>query len=165
MIDYFPRRLAIDPATGSIVPDAVGTVFDAADTAYATPLTVTDLTGVPLASLTAGPTGIFPDFRCPGHTQVVVRAGGFSTPVESMLALALAVIPDPSTAADGAQLTVTAGGYVLTPADATVLGSLQRTYVRFLDEHGLTLPAGSTVTVHVNTGTGQIDDITFERAS
>lgn len=165
LIDYFPKHLAVDPATGSVVPGATGTVFDAADTSFSTPLPVTDMAGVPVAALTAGPTGIFPDFKCPGHTQVTIRSGTFVTPVQSLFALALAVIPDPSSAGDGAQLTVTAGEYVLTPVEATALGSLQRTYVRFLDQNGLALPAGSTVTVRVNTLTGAVDDITFERAS
>lgn len=41
---------------------------------------------------------------------------------------------------------------------------LNTTFVRFVDENGDPLPAGSITTIHVNTVTGEIDDITFEEA-
>ena len=37
-------------------------------------------------------------------------------------------------------------------------------YVRFVDQNGDPLPPGSLTTIHVNTVTGDIDDITFEEA-
>ncbi|QRZ05879.1 hypothetical protein [Mycolicibacterium austroafricanum] len=37
-------------------------------------------------------------------------------------------------------------------------------YVRFVDQNGDPLPVGSLTTIHVNTLTGEIDDITFEGA-
>lgn len=46
----------------------------------------------------------------------------------------------------------------LTQADA------EKNYVRFVDQSGDPLPAGSVTTIHVNTVTGEIDDITFEEA-
>lgn len=39
---------------------------------------------------------------------------------------------------------------------------LTNTFVRFVDQNGDPLPAGSLTTIHVNTVTGDIDDITFE---
>jgi hypothetical protein len=42
--------------------------------------------------------------------------------------------------------------------------ALSATYVRFVDQNGNPLPAGSIATIHVNTTTGDIDDITFEEA-
>lgn len=36
--------------------------------------------------------------------------------------------------------------------------------VRFVDQNGDPLPPGSLTTIHVNTVTGDIDDITFEEA-
>lgn len=42
--------------------------------------------------------------------------------------------------------------------------NLEGTFVRFVDENGDPLPAGSITTIHVNTVTGEIDDITFEEA-
>lgn len=38
-------------------------------------------------------------------------------------------------------------------------------YVRFVDQNGNPLPAGSITTIIINTTTGEIDDITFEVAS
>lgn len=37
-------------------------------------------------------------------------------------------------------------------------------YVRFLDTAGNPLPTGATVTIKVDTGTGAIDDITYQGA-
>lgn len=42
---------------------------------------------------------------------------------------------------------------------------LSATFVRFVDQNGDLLPAGSVTTIHVNTTTGSIQDITFEEAS
>lgn len=42
--------------------------------------------------------------------------------------------------------------------------ALRGTFVRFVDQDGDPLPAGSITTIHVNTVTGEIDDITFEEA-
>ena len=43
--------------------------------------------------------------------------------------------------------------------------NLSATYVRFVDQNGDPLPPGSLTTIHVNTTTGQIDDITFEEGA
>lgn len=40
--------------------------------------------------------------------------------------------------------------------------ALDGNYVRFVDQNGDPLPAGSVTTIHVNTVTGEIDDITFD---
>lgn len=46
-----------------------------------------------------------------------------------------------------------------TSESATILAN---TFVRFIDQNGDPLPAGSITTIHVNTVTGDVDDITFE---
>lgn len=46
--------------------------------------------------------------------------------------------------------------------DAVTKGYADANYVRFVDQNGAPLPAGSITTIHVNTVTGDIDDITFE---
>lgn len=48
--------------------------------------------------------------------------------------------------------------------DSGFAAALSATYVRFVDQDGDPLPPGSLTTIHVNTATGQIDDITFEEA-
>lgn len=45
---------------------------------------------------------------------------------------------------------------------AAVEAVLSNTYVRFVDQNGDPLPEGAVTTIHVNTATGDIDDITFE---
>ncbi len=42
--------------------------------------------------------------------------------------------------------------------------ALTANFVRFVDQNGDQLPVGSVTTIHVNTVTGDIDDITFEEA-
>lgn len=39
---------------------------------------------------------------------------------------------------------------------------LSGTFVVFVDQNGNPLPAGAVTTIHVNTATGEVDDITFE---
>jgi len=53
-------------------------------------------------------------------------------------------------------MTQPASKRLLTEANANA------TYVRFVDQNGDPLPAGSVTTIHVNTVSGDIDDITFE---
>lgn len=49
----------------------------------------------------------------------------------------------------------------LPPLGLSILGLLN-TFVRFVDQNGAPLPLGAVTTIHVNTITGDIDDITFE---
>lgn len=50
---------------------------------------------------------------------------------------------------------------VLDP-DSETRAAMNGTYVRFVDQDGDPLPDGAVTTIHVNTATGDIDDITFE---
>jgi hypothetical protein len=52
-----------------------------------------------------------------------------------------------------------------TQLSATIVAVGKNTFVRFIDQNGNPLAPGSTTTIHVNTETGDIDDITFEEAS
>ena len=82
--DYFDYKLALNGATGNVVPGAEGVVYAIEDTAFLTPLPITDLSGVPLAKLIASPTGIYPPFKVPsGETRVNVVSGPMVTPVTS----------------------------------------------------------------------------------
>lgn len=84
--DYFDYRLAIDPAAGAVVPNATAHVYAVEDTAFASPLPITDVSGTPIAELLASPTGVFPQFMVPsGETQVMVRtSNGIVTPAVSI---------------------------------------------------------------------------------
>ena len=55
-------------------------------------------------------------------------------------------------------MTQPASKRLLTEANAA------NAFVRFVDQNGDPLPPGSLTTIHVNTVTGEIDDITFEEA-
>ena len=63
-------------------------------------------------------------------------------------------------------LAAAVGQYVLEHASEIALSNeeLASAYVRFVDQNGDPLPPGSLTTIHVNTITGEVDDITFEEA-
>ena len=83
--DYFDMKLAWNQAVGNIVPGAVAQVYDLSDTAFTTPLEITDLTDVPLSALIASPTGIYPAFKVPsGQTRVIAKSGTMFTPMASV---------------------------------------------------------------------------------
>lgn len=122
-IDYFSAVPAIDYTVGNVVPNAQAQVYSRADTAFTTPLTITDLNGLafPGNLLVAGPTGIFPDFLCVGYTEVTAVASGLTTPIESYLGRLMRVLPDPSASADGYTLVTQGGVYGLqTPVGADI---------------------------------------------
>lgn len=86
--DYFGAELALDPATGNSVGNAVATVYAIDDTSFATPLTITDMSDVPLANLVASPNGIYPPFKVVGGiTSVMAVSGGLVTPLTSKLGM------------------------------------------------------------------------------
>lgn len=113
--DYFDTKLALNPDTGTVIPNAVAQVYAMSDTAFSTPLPITDMSELPLTALVASPTGVYPPFKCPGHTQVMARAGEAKTPLTSLFGMLLNVIPDPTHADDGDVLTVLNGLFVLDP--------------------------------------------------
>lgn len=84
--DFFVATLALNPDTGTVVPGAVADVYDITDTAFAAPLDITDVAGVPQANLTASPTGVYPAFKiATGEQSVVVKSGDILTPIRSEL--------------------------------------------------------------------------------
>ena len=113
MIDYFDQKLALNDLTSAPLPNAIAQVYAVTDTAFAEPLPITDISGLPMAELRASPSGIYPVFRCAGHTQVIARSGGILTPITSLLGHILLLLPDPAGGYDGQVLGVVAGGYEL----------------------------------------------------
>lgn len=118
LIDYFKVELAVDPATNGPVPGATADVFDASDLTYSTPLAITDMSGTPMSQLVAGPLGIFPPFKCPGHTQIIAKVGDMVTPIDSVLGVVYQVLPDPSGLSNGLVMMVLDGEWIA----ATVTG-------------------------------------------
>lgn len=115
MIDYFPATVALDPLTDAALEGAVAEVFAIEDTSFTTPLSITDIGGVPMANLVAGPTGIFPAFRVDGYTQVVPKVGDIvSPPITSQFGPVLMVLPDPTDEPDGRTIVTQGGVWVTT---------------------------------------------------
>jgi hypothetical protein len=113
--DRFRMQVVVDPATNAPIEGATFTVYDATDTGMTTPLTVTDMTDIPM-TLTSGPLGIIPDFQVVGHYQVlVVSADGTVTPLDSMLSFLLSVWPDPTLLADGYIPKTSGGEWIAAP--------------------------------------------------
>lgn len=99
----------------------------------------------------------------PETVQAAIAAG---TAAESARAAAVEAKTDAeAAAADVAAVVATNDGImkaVLENPEAGFTRELNATFVRFVDQNGDPLPAGSVTTIHVNTVTGAVDDITFE---
>lgn len=115
--DYFDYTQAINPQGGGVLqPNAEALVYAITDTTFSTPLQITDLNGIPMDKLRAGPNSVYPQFKVmTGETQVNVKSGDLVTRLTSILGAPLEVIPDPRNAADGQGMRVQGGEYVLTP--------------------------------------------------
>lgn len=73
----FPGYPAVDPSTNQVVRDAVGQVYAVTDTTFSTPLTVTDLSGVPMTSVKVGPLGVTEQFVTTDQPEVNWKSGSF----------------------------------------------------------------------------------------
>lgn len=84
----FTSRVALDPATGTLVRNAQFQVYAIDDTTYSTPLSITDPTGVPISAVRSTDQGVTEPFNAPdGHDSVVIRSGGYAIPIESLEAI------------------------------------------------------------------------------
>lgn len=84
MADSYSASLALNPATGDVVAGASALIYADTDTAFTTPLPITDMAGVPLAALVSGPSGVYPAFKVVSEaTNVVAKAGTLITPLTS----------------------------------------------------------------------------------
>jgi hypothetical protein len=120
VIDFFDQKVALNPATGGVVPNASAKVYAASDTSFSTPLAITDLTGVPLPDLIASPNGVYPAFKVPGgQTHVLARSSGLTTPIVSVLGAVLTIVPDPTALADGRVIVTSNGAYTTVPSAFT----------------------------------------------
>jgi hypothetical protein len=73
----FPALVAYDPETGVAASGAVGAVYALSDTGFTTPLSATDLAGVPVAVVTANAYGIVPQIQVEDHAIVKWKSGDF----------------------------------------------------------------------------------------
>lgn len=85
--DYFDSLIAYNPDTSELVSGATFQVFAVDDSAFATPLAITDpASGANIATLVSSSIGVLPDFRVAGNPpQVVLKSGAFVTKLTSRL--------------------------------------------------------------------------------
>lgn len=85
--DYYDSLIAYNPDTSELVSGATFQVFAVDDSAFATPLVVTEPTsGATIATLTSSAVGVLPDFRVAGDpAQVILKSGAFVTKLTSRL--------------------------------------------------------------------------------
>lgn len=105
IVGYFPATLAVDSVTGVRLRNAEAQVFAMTDTAFATPLAITDMADVPLTGnkITSNSDGIYPEFKPPaGVSQVIVKSGTALTPMTSISAQASAATAAASSAQEAA---------------------------------------------------------------
>lgn len=75
----FPAMVAVNPlATGSVVANGAGQVYALSDTTYTTPLSITDLSGNPIAILRSNALGLIQPFQTNGYSEVNFRASGLT---------------------------------------------------------------------------------------
>lgn len=135
--DYFEASLALNP-TGGAVPNAIALVYAQTDTAFATPLSITDMTDMPLAQLVASPDGVYPAFKVTsGETHVLAKSGSVVTPITSKLGVMFDIIPDPAEVTTPLTLIAQDSTYQLVPRDE----------VYGVPPDPTTAPAGAVLTV------------------
>ena len=127
--DYFPAAIAYNEATGGVVRNAIAQVFADTDVAFSNPLSITDLTGLPMPTLTSSDTGVYKAFKCPGYVSVNVVSGGVVTPMRSWFGVLTEVgllpntVPDLLRAAQAAQAAADAAAASAAEAAASAGGS------------------------------------------
>lgn len=83
----FPSYPALDPTTETLVRGASGQVYDINDTSGTTPLSVTDLNGLPLSEIKTTEQGITDSFRVEDHPEVIWRSGPYVIPLSAPKAM------------------------------------------------------------------------------
>lgn len=98
VLDFFDSPIAYNPDAEDLVTGATFQVFAVDDSAYATPLPVTDpASGANIPVLASNNVGVLPAFRVGGDpAQVVLKSGAFTTLLTSRYGIFLEVVPDPS---------------------------------------------------------------------
>lgn len=82
MLYTFPPLPAINPEDSTLVPGgAEGLIYAPTDTSFSTPLSLVDLTGVPMASVKVTAAGLTQAFRVDGYPEVVWKSGSYVVPL------------------------------------------------------------------------------------
>lgn len=80
----YDSQIALDQATEQVARNAAGHVYATTDTAFATPLVVTDLAGVVRSEIIANGLGLIEEFRVEDHKLVIWKSGDFKTQLASI---------------------------------------------------------------------------------
>lgn len=110
----FPAFVAVDPTNPqNAVAKAVGNVYATSDTAFATPLPITDLSGAVLAELNSNEIGLVPAFRADCAEGLVVwGSGDFGVPLMAPEAILAAADAAAAAAATAILSVIPTGGTV-----------------------------------------------------
>lgn len=117
----YEAAIALDAVTGDVARSAAGQVYATADTAFATPLTVTDLAGITRSELVANDQGLIEPFRVENNPQVVWKSGAYEIVLPSfqgVLDEAIATRVLAEAAASSAQTAATAAAVSAAAAEA-----------------------------------------------
>lgn len=88
MVAYtFPSYPALDPTSETLVRGASGQVYDINDTAGTTPLSITDLNGLPLSEVKTTEQGVTAPFRVENKPEVIWRSGPYAIPLSAPKAM------------------------------------------------------------------------------
>ena len=129
----FPPMVAYDPSSNKPIKSVSFQVYAVTDTAFTTPLAITDTFGNPLAGniLNSGTQGVFPQFKQASNSTVVIadaaKVYAWTVNCVQQDAAVAAFAADPTTAT-GALLTATYGRYsqlARTP-DVLITGAITR---------------------------------------
>lgn len=113
----FPSYPALDPTTETLVRGASGQVYDINDTSGTTPLSITDLNGLPLSEVKTTEQGVTDSFRVEDHPEVIWRSGPYAIPLSA-----------PKAMRDAAESAATSAA-----ASASTAASLAAGVVRFVN--------------------------------
>lgn len=105
IVGYISPLLLVDTDSGRRLVNTEAQVFAMTDTGLTSPLTITDLQGVPITggTLVSNGDGVLPSFRPPsGVVEVLIRAGSALTPATDISLYAAASVTAASNAAQDA---------------------------------------------------------------
>lgn len=129
----FDSLIALDAPSGAVARNAAGHLYAPADTAHATPLFVTDLSGVVRTEIVANALGLIEPFRVEDHTLVHWVSGPYVIQllsIQGVLADVLAAKAAAQASAEAATTPRTAADVTFSPSgllDATtVQGAIEQ---------------------------------------
>lgn len=132
----FESQIALDQETETLARNTEGSLYAPGDTAFATPLTVTDLAGVEMTAIRANGQALLPQIRVEDHKVVIWKSGQYKTVLLSISG----VVSDVQTAQEVAQQAYSdVQAYIATHGTSVIPsgGSIGQVLARSADGSGL----------------------------